>query len=235
MQPISASQLPLDYPGPIFSSRLEWLCQPEQIEQTLCLLFYLNAWKKASRRLLYADRQGLREAQSLILEQATKMGLVRAALYLDGRRRFPGELLLESAAENAARGVHIHLKGLGDPDIWPPFCPDGDRVYQRYIRPLYRRITGKDYKYVADAADALEVEQIRMYLQEHLGRLISRAETTRQPISTRRLAALCIAPIDLLHIRDNRLYFQFSVLSKSHSKLVECKKESTLILSATGS
>lgn len=208
MQPVTVSQLPLDYPGAIFPSRLEWLCQPEQIEQTLCLLYYLNTWKKASQQLLYADRQGLREVQALILEQATKMGMIQPALYLDGTRRFPGELLLESAAASAARGVIIHLKGLRDPEIWPPFSPDGDRMYQLFIRPFYRRLTGKDCKLVADvAAETLDPVRMRDYIQERLNRLISQAQLTRRPLSARRLAALCIAPIDLLHIRDNRLYF----------------------------
>jgi hypothetical protein len=103
--------------------------------------------------------------------------------------------------------VSIHLKGLRDPEIWPPFWPDGDRLYQRYIRPLYRRISGQDFPLVAQAAEALSVEQVRTYLQEQLDRLIARATQTRQPLSTRRLAALCIAPIDLLPIRDNRVYF----------------------------
>jgi hypothetical protein len=142
MQQISAYQLPLDYPGAIFPSRLEWLCQPEQIEWTLCQLYYLNSWKQASQQILYADRQGLHEVQALVLEQAAKMGMMQAAMYVDSTRRFPGELLLDSVAENAARGVLIHMRGLRDPDIWPPFCPDGDRVYQQSIRPLYKRITG---------------------------------------------------------------------------------------------
>ena len=207
MQPISAYQPPLEYSNAIFPSRLEWLCQPEQIEQTLHLLYALNAWKKANQQLLYVDRLGLSEAQALVLEQATKMNMVQPVLYIDGTQRFPGELLLDSVAENAARGVIIHLKGLRDPDIWPPFWPDGDRVYQQFIRPLYRRITGKDFKFVADAADVLEVVQIREYIQGRLQKLIERAKLTRQPLPLRRLAALCIAPIDLLHIRDNRLYF----------------------------
>lgn len=207
MQPISAHQLPLDYPGAIFPSRLEWLCQPEHIEHALRLLYELNAWKRAKEHLLYTDRQGLHEVQARVLEQATGAGMVHPTTYLDGTQRFPGELLLESVAENAARGVSIHLKGLRDPDIWPPFWPDGDRVYQQHIRPFYRRITGQDYRLVARAADALAVGQVRAYIQEQLEKLIARARQTRQPLSTRRLAALCIAPIDLLPIRDNRLYF----------------------------
>ena len=207
MQPISASQLPLEYPAAIFPSRLEWLCQPEQIEQTLRLMYYLNFWKKAHQQLLYIDRQGLAEAQAAVLEKAATMGMVQATVYLDGTHRFPGELLLDSVAENAARGVLIHLKGLNDPDIWPPFEPEGDRIYQRFIRPLYRRILGKDIKRVANAVDAVERARLREYIQERLDRLVEQAKTTRQALPPRRLAALCIAPIDLLHIRDNRMYF----------------------------
>ena len=99
MQPVSASQLPLEYPAAIFPSRLEWLCQPEQIEQTLLLVYYLNFWKKAHQQLLYVDRQGLYEAQAFVLEQTTKVGTIQATVYLDGSHRFPGELLLDSVAE----------------------------------------------------------------------------------------------------------------------------------------
>ena len=192
---------------PILPTRLTWLCQPEQIEHTLHLLFCLSAWKRASDRLLYLDRQGLQEVQAVVLEQASKVGLVQPTTYLDGTARFPRELLLESAAENAARGLVIHLKGLRDPEIWPLFWPDGDRLYQQYIRPLYRRICGQDFPLVAQAAEALAVGQIQAYIQEQFDRLIARATQTRQPLSTRRLAALCIAPTDLLPIRDNRVYF----------------------------
>jgi hypothetical protein len=207
MQPVSAYQPPMAYPAAIFPSRLEWLCQPEQIEHTLRLLFCLSAWKRARDRLLYADRQGLQEVQAIVLEQASKVGLVQPTTYLDGTARFPGELLLESAAENAARGIIIHLNGLSDPEIWPPLWSDGDRIYQKYIRPLYRRISGQDFPLVPQAAEALAVGQVRAYLQEQLDRLIVRATQTRLPLSTRRLAALCISPIDLLSIRDNRLSF----------------------------
>lgn len=207
MQPVSAQQLPLEYPGAIFPSRLEWLCQPEQIELTLLRLYYLNAWKKAQQKLLYPDRQGLHEVQALILEQATRAGVIQPAIYLDGTRHFPGELLLDSAAENAARGILIHMKSLNDPEIWPPFYADGDRVYQHYIRPFYKRATGKTFKFVVDALNALDVGQIREYIQERLQKLVERAGATHQPVPLRRLAALCIAPVDLLHIRGNRIYF----------------------------
>lgn len=207
MQQISAHQLPLNMPEALFPARLEWLCQPEQIEETLHLLYCLSRWKKASQQLLYADRQGLQEVQAQVLARATLVGAVQAATYIDGTQRFPGELLLESVAENAARGVLIHLQGLRNPDIWPPFCPDGDTIYQQYIRPLYKRITGKDFKLVVDAEGVLNLAQIRQYIQKRLEKLVERATVTRQPLSLRRLANLCIAPVDLLHIRDNRIYF----------------------------
>jgi hypothetical protein len=135
------------------------------------------------------------------------MDIVKPTAYLDGTHRFPGELLLDSVAENAARGVLIHLRGLNDPQIWPPFEPEGDRLYQRFIRPLYRRILGKDFRRVADAVDVLESTRLRDYIHERLHRLVERARTTRQGLSPRRLAALCIAPNDLLHIRNNRMHF----------------------------
>lgn len=207
MQQVSASQLPLGYPAAIFPSRLEWLCLPEQIEQSLRLIYYLLFWKKARQHLLYADRQGLAEAQALILEHATKMQVVQPIAYLDGTRRFPGELLLGSVVENAVRGILVHLKGPNDPQIWPPFEPASDRTYKQYIRPLYKRAIGKDYKALESSADVLDVARLRGYIQERLNRLITQAKTARLPIPTRRLAALCIAPVDLLHIRENRYYF----------------------------
>jgi hypothetical protein len=41
------------------ASQLEQLCQPEQLERTLFLLFHLNHWAKAREQLFFADRQGL--------------------------------------------------------------------------------------------------------------------------------------------------------------------------------
>jgi hypothetical protein len=207
MQPVSATQTPPGYPVAIFPARLEWLCQPAQIEQTLRLLYYLNFWKRARHHLLYTDRQGLFTVQFLILLHALKTGMVHATTYLDGTCHFPGELLLDSAAESAARGILAHVRGLTNPEIWPPFQREGDAIYQNYIRPLYRRITGQDAKYSAQAIHAVEFEQLRAYIQERLYTLVRHAQETRQPLSTRRLAALCLAPADLLPIRGNRHHF----------------------------
>src|SRR3954468_15934002 len=100
-----AYQLPLEYSGALFPSRLEWLCQPEQREYTLLLLYYLNSWKNAHQQLLYADRQGLQEVQALILGHMVHLGQVQAIAYIDGTARFPNELLLHSVAERAAKDL----------------------------------------------------------------------------------------------------------------------------------
>lgn len=207
MQPVSATPSPLSYPAAIFPARLEWLCQPEQIEQTLRLIYYLNFWKRAQQYLLYVDRLGLYTIQFLVLIHALKMGTVRATTYLDGTHHFPGELLIDSVAGNAARGVLAHLKELNNPEIWPPFTPEGDSVYQKYIRPLYKRITGQDYKYATSAVNALELARLRGHIQESLHKLIKQAQETHLPLPIRRLAALCIAPSDLLPMRGNRFHF----------------------------
>ena len=207
MQSVSAFQMPLEYPAVIFPTRLEWLCQPEQIEQSLRLIYYLNYWKNARQQLLYIDRRGLAVVQELVLAHAIKMHVVQPTAYLDRSARFPGELLLDSVVEEAAREIIVHLNGLNDPLLWPPFCPDGDRMYQRFIRPLYKRITGKHFKFVKDAAEAVDIARLRGYLQERMNRLVAQAKETRQAISTRRLSAMCIAPVHLLPIRDNRRNF----------------------------
>ncbi|MEO9030056.1 MAG: hypothetical protein ABI413_14705 [Ktedonobacteraceae bacterium] len=191
----------------ILPSRLDWLCQPENIEHTLRHIFWLNAWKKAHHSLLYGDRQGLQEAQALVLEHASGMGMIQPVAYLDGTTQFPGALLLETVGENAARSILIHLHSLNDPDIWPPFMLEGDRMYRRFILPLYRRITGQDFSLVTGTVHALELEPLHAFLQRKVEDLVERATKTRQPISLRRLATLCIAPVDVLPIRENRLYF----------------------------
>ncbi|HEU5380308.1 MAG TPA: hypothetical protein VFV38_33200, partial [Ktedonobacteraceae bacterium] len=60
---------------------------------------------------------------------------------------------------------------------------------------------------MADALKALDLATIRAFLQERLQKLISLAKRTRWPLSVHALSRLCIAPTDLLPIRENRLYF----------------------------
>jgi hypothetical protein len=207
IRPNLVNKLMLALPLIICPSRLVWLCQPEQIEQTLLLLFSLNSWKKASQRLFYLDRQGLQAVQNLILEQAIHMGTVQMIGYYQAATQFPEALLLDTAARNAARGVLIIIRDLCDPDIWPPFPPAGTAIYQRFIRPLYRNISGQDCPRVAEALGLLSHDILYTWIEERLRHLIIQAVETRQPIDPARLAELCIAPLDLLHIGDSRLPF----------------------------
>src|SRR5579885_2269212 len=122
MHPTNPSQL-FAFPADALPlSRLEWLCQPEQIEHTLALLFRLKSWSRASQRLLSDDRQGLHDMQALILAHAVQRGRIQATAYLDRSEQFPGELLLDSAADDAARGLLIHLNGLCTRRSGPRFC-----------------------------------------------------------------------------------------------------------------
>ncbi len=203
----STHPFPHTLPSAILPSRLAWLCQPKQIEHTLSLLFALNSWKRAGTRLLFDDRQGLQKVQFLVLAQMYWLESVQAVAYLDGTEQFPSALLLGSAAENAARSLLIHLRSLNAPANWPSFSPQRDLVYQHFIRPWYRRITGRSFSSVTEAACALELPEIRDFLQERLHKLITRAKQIRQPMPLRALSRLCIAPVDLLPIKENRMYF----------------------------
>ncbi len=218
----------------ILPSRLDWLCQTKNIEYTLRHVCMLNAWKKAHHSLLYGDRQGLQEVQALVLEHANRMRMIQPIAYLDGTTQFPSALLLGTVGENAARSILIHLHSLNNPDIWPIERTEGDRMYQRFILPLYRRITGQDFVRAGGAVHALELEQLRTFLQRKVEDLVERATKTRQPISSRRLANLCVAPVDLLPIRDNRWYFldgfeTWSNLDSSDLRKIDPEGESKIV------
>ena len=91
-------------PGGLPPSRLEWLCQPAQIERTLHLLFSLNHWAKAREQLLYADRQGLYQVKAAVVQQAVAVEDQTNCLYrwVCGLCR---RLLLRSRCRHGNRGV----------------------------------------------------------------------------------------------------------------------------------
>src|SRR5579885_3245445 len=80
-------------------SQLERLCQAEQIEGTMRLLFALNHWAKARDRLFFADRQCLYQVKAVIIDRAYTSGLLAAKAYVDGRERFGEELCFDLAAD----------------------------------------------------------------------------------------------------------------------------------------
>src|SRR5947209_20216786 len=98
------------------TSQLEQLCQPEQLERTLHLLFYMNHWAKARERLFFVDRQGLYTVKAALLRQAYEIGAIEATAYIDGTSGFGRDMTLAIAADVAAEGVIERLAGLSDPD-----------------------------------------------------------------------------------------------------------------------
>jgi hypothetical protein len=170
-------------PGGLLPSRLDWLCQPQQIERTLYLLFYLNHWAKAHEDLLYDDRQGLYEVKALLLQKAYEVGAIRPAAYIDGTQLFAQNYHLEMAASMA---TEIFLDRLDD-------------VFDQAARQLFKRIAGFEATIAADV-EKLDEQQIETYIHERLQELIKQAQSTCQPIPTAELEALFIEPGDLLEI-----------------------------------
>ncbi len=86
-------------------SQLKQLCQPEHLERTLHLLFYMNHWAKARERLFFVDRQGLYAVKAALLQQAYEVGAIEATAYINGTPGFGRDLTLAIAADVAAEGV----------------------------------------------------------------------------------------------------------------------------------
>ncbi len=191
-----------DFTG-LTPSQLEQLCQPEQLERTLHLLFYLNHWAKDRERLFFADRQGLYEVKAAVLQQAYAAGAIEATTYIDGTQGFGKDIAPDMAADIAAEVVVDRLDGLSDPD---PFMSDIHEKYNQMACQFYTRITGKEVTSPADV-EAPDVQQVRGYIYARLQELERQARATRQPILYSELIALCVAPTDLLHIQDRRFYY----------------------------
>src|SRR5260370_16574619 len=56
-------------------SQLEQLCQPQQLERTLYLLFNMNHWAKAREQLFFVDRQGIYAVKAALLRQPCNITL----------------------------------------------------------------------------------------------------------------------------------------------------------------
>src|SRR5712691_10766309 len=185
------------------SARLEQLCQPEQLERTLHLLFYVNHWAKEREQLFFADRQGLYQVKAAVLQQEYTVGAIEAIAYIDGTQGFGKDMSLDSAADIAAEGVIERLEGLSDPD---PFMSDIHEKYNQMACWFYTDMTGKEVTSASDVG-TLEIQQVREYIYTQLLELESQARATRQPIPCDELTALCVAPADLLYIQDRRFYY----------------------------
>jgi len=187
-------------PGGIPPSRLEWLCQPAQIERTLHLLFYLNHWAKAREQLLYADRQGLYKVKTAVVQQAVAAGLINPAAYIDGSAAFARDYSFDLATDMATEVFLDRLAMLFEEDEHLP--ADADEI-DSTVLSLFARIAGHEPTSRADI-ETLDVERIKAFLLERLETLVAQARSTCQPISGSGLAELCIEPIDLLDIHWSR-------------------------------
>ncbi len=184
----------------LLSSQLEQLCQAEQIEHTLHLLCVLNHWAKARDRLFYADRQGLYTVKDALLRQAYANGSIEARAYIDGVAGFATELNFESAADIAAEAIIWKLEEIAH------FQSSAvQNQHDHLARQFYIHFTGKPTFAYKDI-EALEVSPVRDFIFTRLQQLAREARATRQPIPCEQLMKLCIAPSDLLMIRDNRYY-----------------------------
>ena len=187
-------------PGGIPSTRLVWLCQPEQIERTLRLLYSLNHWAKARERLLYADRQGLYRVKAAVVRQAFAAGLISPVSYTDGSASFAREFSLDHAADIATEVFIERLAMLIEDD---EYLPADEEEADSAALDLFARIPGRRPASRADIK-ALDVEGTKAFLQEQLAALITQSRATRRPIPDGELEALCIEPLDLLDIRWSR-------------------------------
>lgn len=181
-------------------SRLAWLCQPAQIEQTLRLLFSLNHWAKGREQLLYADRQGLYMVKAAVIQQAVTARLINAVAYIDGSAAFARDYSFNLAADMATAVFFETLAMIFEEDEC--FPEDVDDSASPFLS-LFANITGRELTSHADI-ETLDVEQFKAFLLERLQALVAQAMSTRQPISSTDLAALCIEPIDLLDIHWSR-------------------------------
>ena len=189
-------------PGGILPSRLDWLCQPEQIEHTLHLLSHLNHWAKARHRYLYADRQGLYKVKAAVLQQVYTVGTITPTTYIDGTRAFANEYSFALAADIASE---IFIERLANllANEHPCVCEDGEDKLDLAARKLFTKITGSEATTTADL-QKLNEQQVKTYICERLQDIVNWARISRQPIETDEFKALFVWPMDLLNMMGSR-------------------------------
>jgi hypothetical protein len=189
------SSIKTSEPGGMLPSRRVWLCQLEQIEHTLQLLYHLNHWAKASDLLFYADRQGLYTVKAALLEEGYKQGQIVPVGYVDGSGNFAHNLMVDIAADIAAETLFATLTEI------PPDEQDDEESNK--ASALFQRITGCSYQAESDMEN-ISLKQAGAYIREALQCLISQAQQTRKPIAPEYLNNLCIYPTDILDIDYGR-------------------------------
>jgi len=144
----------------------------------------------------HADRQGLYQVKAAVVQQAVAAEVIRPIAYIDGSAAFAGEYSFDLAADMATEVFLDGLAMLFEKD--EHLSAHADEIDSTALG-LFARITGHDLTSRADI-ETLELEQVKAFLLDRLEELVAQARSTRQPISCRDLAALCIEPIDLLDI-----------------------------------
>lgn len=191
-----------DFAG-LTSSQLDALCQPERLERTLCLLFYLNHWAKEREQLFFADRQGLYEVKAVLLHHLYVTGAIEAVAFIDGIQGFGKEIDIAIAADLAAEDVVERLEGLSDLD---PYMADIDERFNQMAYQFYIRMVGQEVP-PPTHGEVFDRVQVRQYIFQRLQELEQQARAARQPIPLDELEVLCIAPTDLLSVPDRRFYY----------------------------
>ena len=203
-------------PGGIIPSRLDWLCQPEQIERTLHLLFHLNHWAKAREHLWYDDRQGLYKVKAVVLQHAYKCGAVSPIAYIDGSDSFGCNYSLDMAIDIATEIFveRLEMSFDGTNQIMDELDLEAHRIFAH--------IMGYEAKTQADC-EALDEEQARSFIGQSLKGLVNHARFTRQPIPSQELAALFISPTDLLevHLSRNRHFPTWDELEAGEARQLD--------------
>lgn len=103
---------PTRNPTGLTSLRLRQLCQPEQLQRTLQLLFYMNHWAKDREHLFFADRQGLYRVKAAVVQRAYAVRAMEAIAYIDGTQSFGQDLTPNIAANITAKDLIERLNGL---------------------------------------------------------------------------------------------------------------------------
>src|SRR5258708_38994917 len=153
-------------------SQLEQLCQPQQLERTLYLLFNMNHWAKAREQLFFVDRQGLYAVKAALLRQTCAIGAIEATAYIDGTPGFGKDITLAIAADVAAEGVIERLAGLCDPD---PYMSDIHEKFNSMACQFYADMTGKQQ---ASSSEAGRVRNV-YYNEAHYAEMQALVQDSR--------------------------------------------------------
>lgn len=206
-------------PGGMLAGRRQWLCQPQQIERTLQLLYHLNHWAKASDQLFYVDRQGLYSIKAALLQEGYGQGHIVPDGYSDGSQIFAHNIMCEIAADIASETVFFRLSVAEK---------ESSNKEEAIALALYRRVIGKDYHKQTESrseagGEEREIEQVRDYIQNALVQMVEQAQQTRQPLSTDALRELYVYPNDLLdiHYARSRYISDWSDLSDDDLRLLD--------------